>query len=413
MNTHHPPPPPPPVAARFAALLGFLRGEALGGMLLMAAAFAALVWANAGSGIGYAAFLHTHISVLIAGQGLDWDVHQWVNDGLMALFFLLVGLEIRRELTRGELAGWRRAAAPAIAAIGGMVAPALIYLGFTWHDPAAMRGWAVPVATDIAFSLAVLRLLGARVPMALVVFLTALAIMDDLGAIAVIALFYTDHLHLGALGAALALWLVLFALGRGGVRSLAPYMLGGVVLWLLVLRSGVHATLAGVALAFVVPMAPGRDARDCPAERLEAALHPWVSMLVVPLFGLTNAGLRLDTLEADAWRDPLVAGIALGLFAGKQLGVFGATFLARAVGLIRLPGRMTLLQLYGVSLLCGIGFTMSLFIGDLGFRGAGREEAVKFAVLAGSLTAALAGLGVLALATRRNAGAPAVEDPLG
>jgi NhaA family Na+:H+ antiporter len=392
--------PPTRTAGRFATLLGFLRSEAAGGVLLILAAAVALVWANSPAGDFYGHLLASHVAILPDQGGVDWSLHAWVNDGLMALFFLLVALEIRREMTHGELASLRRMAGPGIAAIGGMVVPALIFTAFNWRNPGALRGWAVPVATDIAFSLAVLQVLGKRVPVAIRIFLTALAIMDDLGAIVVIALFYTAHLAVLPLVLAGLLWLGLFLLGRAGVRMLAPYLIGGVVLWYLVMRSGIHPTLAGVALAFAVPMSRTANDPDCPAERLEHGLSGLVSYFVVPLFGLTNAGLRLDALPAGALTDPLIPGIALGLFAGKQVGVFGATWLALRTGLARLPGHMSLAQLYGVAVLCGIGFTMSLFIGDLAFRGMARDEEVKLAVLAGSVVSALVGLAVLAFVTR-------------
>ena len=316
----------------------------------------------------------------------------------MAVFFLLVGLELRREITRGELASADRLAAPGIAALGGMIVPALIFVAFNYADGEAMRGWAVPVATDIAFALAVISLVGNRVPLALKVFLTALAIIDDLGAIVVIALFYTASLDLVSLGAALVLLAALWGMGRAGVRSVIPYVIGGLVLWVLMFRSGIHATLAGVALAFVVPMEPVGEEVNAPAARLEHAIVPWVAFIVLPIFGLANAGLRFDTLPDHAWTDPLAIGTALGLFIGKQIGVFGAVMGAARMGWARLPAGITLVQLYGAAILCGIGFTMSLFIGDLAFRGSPRGDEVKLAVFVASITAALVGLAVLAIA---------------
>ncbi len=382
-----------PAGRRFAALLGFLRSESAGGALLVLSACVALAWANSPAGPGYRALLHWRLG--------PEQLHVWVNDGLMAVFFLLVGLELRREITRGELASAARVAAPAIAALGGMVAPALIFAAFNWGDRGAMRGWAVPVATDIAFALAVLSVLGKRVPVALKVFLTALAIIDDLGAIVVIALFYTSGLNLPALGLGLAVLAALYGLNRAGVRSLAPYLLGGAVLWLLVFQSGVHATLSGVALALVIPMdaAPGEDA--APAIRLEHWLGPWVAYAILPVFGLANAGLRFDTLPPGAWTDRLAIGTTLGLLLGKQIGVFGAVLAAARMGLAKLPQGITTRQLYGASVLCGIGFTMSLFIGELAFRETPRGDEVKLAVFIGSLSSALIGLAILAGAARR------------
>ena len=373
---------------RFAALLGFLRSEAAGGAVLILSAIAALLWANSPAGGAYRAMLHApllHETPLV-----------WINDGLMAVFFLLVGLELRREITRGELASARRLAAPGLAALGGMVVPAAILVALNWQDPVALRGWAVPVATDIAFALAVLTVLGSRVPVGLKVFLTALAIIDDLGAIVVIAVFYAKGLNLWDLGGAALAWLCLLALNRAGVRRLWPYLVGGAVLWLLVFESGVHATLAGVALAFVVPMRERDGEVQAPAQVLEHRLGPWVAYGILPLFGLANAGLRFDTLPAGAWTDRLAIGVALGLFVGKQIGVFGGVMLASRLGLARLPGGVSLPQLYGGAVLCGIGFTMSLFIGDLAFRGSPRGDEVKLAVFVGSLISAAAGLAVLA-----------------
>ncbi len=381
-----------PTRLRFAALLDFLRSEAAGGTVLMLAAAAALVWANSSAGGLYRALLHTpvlHETPLVL-----------INDGLMAVFFLLVGLELRREITQGELASPARLAAPGLAALGGMVVPALILVAFNRGDEVALRGWAVPVATDIAFALAVLAVLGKRVPVGLKVFLTALAIMDDLGAILVIALFYTRGLNLWDLAAAAGVWLGLLGLNRAGVRALWPYLLGGAALWLLVFESGVHATLSGVALAFVVPMRERPGAERAPAQVLEHRLGLWVAYGILPLFGLANAGLRFDTLPPHAWTDRLAVGTALGLFLGKQVGVFGAVTLAAKLGLARLPAGVTRLQLYGGAVLCGVGFTMSLFIGDLAFRGSPRGDEVKLAVFAGSLMSAVVGLAVLAAASR-------------
>lgn len=378
---------------RRSALRDFVRSESAGGSLLIAAAAAALIWANSGAGDAYRSLLVTRA----AGHGAEF----WINDGLMAVFFLLVGLELRREMTSGDLASPDQLAAPAIAALGGMIVPAMVFSAFNWRDPSAMRGWAVPVATDIAFALAVLSVLGRRVPVTLKVFLTALAIIDDLGAIVVIALFYSQQLNLMALGAAAALLAGLWGLNKAGIRSLIPYLAGGVVLWFLVQRSGVHATLSGVALAFVVPAREVGDG-ESPAARLEHALETWVSYVILPLFGLANAGLRFDTLPPGAWREPLALGTAAGLMIGKQLGVFGAVLLAARLKLAALPAA-TRLQLYGATILCGIGFTMSLFIGGLAFNGSEREDEVKLAVFAASLVSAALGLAVLLVAHRRAA----------
>ena len=376
-----------------AALTAFLRSESAGGLVLIVSALVALGWANSAAAPAYRALLQYPLGV----GGFAKPVHIWINDGLMALFFLLVGLELRREITEGELASPARLAAPGLAALGGMVVPAAITVALNWGDGTALRGWAVPVATDIAFALAVLSVLGSRVPVALKVFLTALAIIDDLGAIVVIALCYTTGRDLLGRGVAVrALW----GLSRAGVRRLWPFLLGGAVLWALVFESGVHATLAGVALAFVVPMQakPGED--QAPAERLEHKLGLWVAYGILPLFGLANAGLAFDTLPPGALWDPLAVGTALGLFVGKQVGVFGAVLVAARLGLARLPEGVTRTQLYGGAVLCGIGFTMSLFIGDLAFRQTPRGDEVKLAVFVGSLASAALGLLILRLAAR-------------
>ncbi len=380
---------------RLAALLALFGGGGAGGFALILSAVVALVWANSPGAGGYFALLRLPFGI-VAGPGeVVRPLAAWVNDGLMALFFLLVGLEIRRELTEGQLASLPRAAGPALAALGGMVVPAAIYIAFAWHDPTALRGWAIPVATDIAFSLAVIRVLGRRVPAGLIVFLTALAIIDDLGAIVVIAVFYTESLHLAPLAAGVLVVAGLWLLRRTGVRVLGPFMLGFVLLWLLLEHSGVHPTLAGVAVAFVVPMHAGEDERD-PARRLEHALTGWVAYLVLPLFGLANAGLRFDTVSWDALADPIVPGIVVGLFLGKQIGVFGVTWLGWRLRLVSLPAQLTWRLLYGAALLCGIGFTMSLFIGHLAFTDAARETELKLAVFGASLLSAAGGLAVLA-----------------
>lgn len=389
-----------PSRRRFARLQRFMRNESAGGVLLILSAVVALIWANSPAGGIYQAILHTELGMGV----LHFPFHLFVNDGLMAIFFLLVGLELRREMTQGELASPARILAPGLAALGGMVVPALVFTAFNHANPEAMRGWAVPVATDIAFALAVLSVLGSRVPVGLKVFLTALAILDDLGAILVIAVFYTSKLDpLGLAGAACVLG-GLLALNRAGVRRLWPYVVGGLLLWALVFESGVHATLAGVALAFVMPMKPLADEAESPATLMEHRIGRWVAFGILPVFGLANAGLDFRTLPPGVWTDSLAIGTALALFMGKQAGVFGAVMLAARLGLARLPAGVTTLQLYGASVLCGIGFTMSLFIGDLAFRGTPLGDEVKLAVFVGSLMSAVMGLAVLRLAPRHDPG---------
>ncbi len=360
-----------------------MRSEAAGGFLLVLASLAALVLSNSSLADGYTRLLNTRLAV----HGTGIAVNSFINDGLMALFFLLAGLEIRREMTRGRLASLRGMAAPGIAALGGMAVPAAIYLALNHANAATARGWAVPVATDIAFSLAVLRLLGERAGGSVRVFLTALAILDDLGAIGVIALFYSHGLAWPVLGAAVLLCAALLALRRAGVARLWPYLVGAAALWLLVYNSGVHATLAGVALAFLLPQRA--------AARLEHALEGVVGYIVLPLFGLANAGLAFATIKAGLLLTPGPLGVFLGLCVGKQVGVFGATMLGRWAGILTLPPNMGAAQLYGASLLCGIGFTMSLFIGDLAFRGTELHDGIKLAVFCGSVVSALAGAVVL------------------
>jgi Na+:H+ antiporter, NhaA family len=386
-------------AERLDRVLAPFRDGGAGGAVLILAAVVSLVWANSSGAHGYEVLRHFPLGLSAGNHVYVLPFEAWVNDGLMAVFFLLVGLEIRHELVEGQLASVSRAAAPALAALGGMIVPAAIYAAATFSDPGALRGWAIPVATDIAFSLAVLRLLGKRIPAGLRVFLTALAIIDDLFAIIVIAVFYTSNVDIAALAAGGAVLAGLFLLARTGLRSLTPFLLGFLVLWACFARSGVHPTLAGVAVAFVVPNA-ARDGSS-PAHVLEHALTGWVAYLVLPLFGLVNAGVRVEGMSMRSVFDPVVIGIALGLFLGKQVGVFGVTWLGWKLRLIRLPAQLSWPLLYGAAILCGIGFTMSLFIGHLAFPVGEREAEVKLAVFGASLVSALVGLVVLARATRR------------
>jgi Na+:H+ antiporter, NhaA family len=381
----------------FSMLRHLLDNEASGGLVLMAAAALALVVANSPLAPAYFDALGAHLGPL--------SVLHWINDALMAVFFLLVGLEIKRELLDGQLSTWPRRALPGIAAAGGMAVPALIYAAFNWGDAATMRGWAIPTATDIAFALGVLALLGSRVPTSLKVFLTALAIIDDLGAVAIIAVFYTGDLSLLDLGLAAAVLAVLAGLNRAGVLRLLPYLVLGLALWFFVLRSGVHATIAGVLLAFTIPLhaRPGRpdDMAGSPLHRLEHALHNPVAFSVVPVFGFANAGVSLAGLGPEALLDSLTLGVALGLLVGKLVGVFGSAALAIRLGLADVPMGAGWLQLVGVALLCGIGFTMSLFIGMLAFANDPALQAeVKVGILGGSILAGLAGYALLRVAPR-------------
>lgn len=378
----------------------FLRGEALGGLVLMAAAALGLGIANSSIAAGYFATLERHLGPL--------SVLHWINDGLMALFFLLVGLEVKRELIDGQLSTWSRRILPGLAALGGMVVPALIYAILNAASPETLRGWAASSATDIAFTLGVIALLGRRVPVSLKIFVTALAIVDDLGAVIIIALFYTADLALPWLAVAALVLAGMGAMNRLRIRALWPYLLGAAVLWVCTLQSGVHATLAGVAAAFTVPLTRMRarpDDETSPLHRLEHGLHPWVAFAVVPLFGFANAGVSFTGTSPAALLEPVAAGVALGLFAGKQLGVFGFTWLAVRFGWADCPEDATWSQVYGASILCGIGFTMSLFIGLLAFPGdPGLQNDLKLGVLAGSLISAFVGAMVFARASRGLAG---------
>ncbi|KQT50000.1 sodium:proton antiporter [Methylobacterium sp. Leaf456] len=372
-----------------SAIRTVMANEAAGGVVLMAAAAAALAVANSPLAEGYHHALHVYVGPL--------SLLHWINDGLMAVFFLLVGLEIKREALDGRLRTWPDRVLPGLAAAAGMVAPALVYLAFNAGAGTA-RGWAIPAATDIAFALGVLALLGPRVPISLKVFLSAVAIVDDLGAVVIIALFYTGSLDTAMLAAAAGVLALLLALNRLGVRALPPYLLAGLALWFFVLRSGVHATVAGVLLALFVPIrpSPGRpEDVESPLHRLEHALSPWVSFLIVPIFGFANAGVTLLGLPARALLDPVTLGVGLGLFVGKQVGIFAAVRLAVATGLAARPAGASWGQVYGVALLCGIGFTMSLFIGGLAFTDGLHETETKLGVLGGSLLSGIFGAIVL------------------
>ncbi len=366
----------------------------------MGAAAMALVVANSPLAPGYFAALKVEFGFAIGGFHLSESVLHWINDGLMALFFLLVGLEIKREVLDGQLSRPSRIILPGVAALGGVVLPALIYLAFNGGIPETRAGWAIPAATDIAFALGVLALLGPRVPGSLKIFLTAIAIMDDLAAIVIIALFYTAELHLAALAAAGAILVMLFVLNRLKVVVLWPYIVGGLALWYFVLESGVHATLAGVALAMLIPLrrSPGApDHAASPLHRLEHGLHKPVAFMIVPLFGFANAGLSFAGVSPAAALEPVPLGVALGLFIGKPLGVFLSAWVIIRLGWADMPRGASMGQLCGVAVLCGIGFTMSLFIGNLAFSDPGLIDATKIGVLVGSLASALLGVAILRL----------------
>ncbi len=369
----------------------FLRLEAASGIILVIAAALAMAMANSPLGHFYTALFDIPVSVQVGGLGIAKPLLLWINDGLMAVFFLLVGLEIKREIREGELSSRDQALLPCSAALGGMVVPAVIYAALNWGDDVALRGWAIPTATDIAFALGVLTLLGSRVPVSLKVFLTALAIIDDLGAIVIIALFYTANLSVESLTLAGIALAVLFTLNKMKVMRISAYVLVGVALWIFVLKSGVHATLAGVALAMAIPTRDPDDPERSPLGEIEHRLHVWVAYGILPLFAFANAGVSLAGVSLVALFEPLPLGIALGLFFGKQVGVFGATWLAVKTGVGRMPAGTNWAQIYGVAILAGIGFTMSLFIGTLAFQGPEQAAQVRIGVLGGSTVAALIG----------------------
>ncbi len=375
-----------------------LRPDAAAGLLLMFAAALALVLDNSPIAWLYDAILTTPVSVQIGTLAIDKPLLLWINDGLMAIFFFLIGLEIKRELIEGRLSSWTQAALPVAAAIGGVLVPAAIYVAINHDNPSGLSGWAIPAATDIAFALGVVALLGNRVPLALKVFLLALAIIDDFGAIAIIAVFYSADLSLTSLAIAVACTAFLVGFNVAGVRRLAPYLLVGVVMWVCVLKSGVHATLAGVVIAFTIPLRMPKRSEPSLLIRLEQALHPWVLFMIMPMFAFANAGVSLAGLSLEALAAPIPLGIMLGLFIGKQVGVFGFAGLAVRFGLCRLPDDVSWLQIYGAALLAGVGFTMSLFIGTLAFSDPEHATAVRLGVLGGSLLSACTGYAVLRFA---------------
>lgn len=367
----------------------------------MASAALAMIFANSALSDGYFHFIHAVTGPELTPKLGPMTVHLWINDGLMAIFFLLVGLEIKREFVDGHLATWADRRLPVIAAAAGMVFPAMVYLAIVGGDPALVRGWAIPAATDIAFAIGVLALLGSRAPASLKLFLTTVAIVDDMGAVVIIALFYTAEMNLMALVAVAAIWLAMMALNRFKVHALWPYLLLAALLWYATLLSGVHATIAGVMAAFAIPFrrslgAP--DEQDSALHRLEHRLAKPVAFLIVPIFGFANAGVSLGGASLGSLVAPLPLGIALGLFLGKQVGIFGSVWAATKLGFAVRPKDASWSQIYGVALLCGIGFTMSLFIGGLAFGDAAQGDAVKIGVLLGSLASALSGWLVLRVA---------------
>jgi NhaA family Na+:H+ antiporter len=379
------------VPSKLKGALAFVHHEAAGGLALMAAALAALVASNSPLASLYDGFLNIPVGVRVGPLAIDKPLLLWINDGLMTVFFFLVGLEIKRELLRGELSTFGQAVLPALAAAGGMAVPAAIYTAINAGDSAALRGWAIPTATDIAFSVGVLALLGSRIPASLKIFLLALAIIDDLGAIVIIALFYTEHLSPDSLLPAAAGVAVLWGLNARGISRPAPYVLTGLFIWVCVLKSGVHATLAGVAVALAVPLRPDTPGQPSLLEQLEESLHPWVAFAVLPLFAFANAGVSLQGLSLAKLLQSVPLGIALGLLVGKPLGIVGATWLAVKGGLAPRPEGASWRQILGIGMLGGIGFTMSLFIGTLAFPDPVHAAQLRLGVLAGSIVSAVVG----------------------
>jgi NhaA family Na+:H+ antiporter len=381
------------------AFRDFLKLETASGVILVAAAVAAMLVANSPLSGLYASLIELPVEIRIGGFEIAKPLLLWVNDGLMSVFFLLIGLELKRELLEGQLSDRSQIVLPAVGALGGMLVPALIYLWINQGDAVAMQGWAIPAATDIAFALAIVALLGNRLPLSLRVFLVSIAIFDDLGAIVIIALFYTSELSLFSIAVAAACIHLLFVLNRKGVLEIAPYLLLGLVMWVAVLKSGVHATLAGVILAFFIPI---RDSakEPSPLHNLEHDLHTGVAFVILPIFAFANAGISLSGASWEYLVHPVPLGIAAGLFFGKQIGVFAFCWVSIQIGIARLPDDLSWTHLYGTALLCGVGFTMSLFIGSLAFEATGVNLLFdeRLGIIVGSLLSGACAYFVLRLA---------------
>lgn len=380
-----------PLIPRLTSIQRFLDKETAGGIMLMVAAALALVAANSPASGLYNLILDTPIQIKIGALNINKPLLLWINDGLMAVFFFLIGLELKRELIEGELSDPKNIMLPAIGAVGGMAIPALVYLGIAGGDPVAVQGWAIPAATDIAFALGILSLLGKRVPVSFKIFLASLAIFDDIGAIVIIAAFYTNNLSMMALVTALICLLPLFMLNRRGVADKSPYLMIGLIMWVALLKSGVHATLAGVALAAFIPIRSADG--TSPLKTLEHDLHTGVAFIILPIFAFANAGVPLLGLTLDQVLHPVPLGIAAGLFIGKQAGIFGFCWLAVKLGIAQLPVSMTNSGLYAIAALCGVGFTMSLFIGSLAFEETGVDMFFdeRLGILVGSLASGVVG----------------------
>ncbi|ADG94491.1 Na+/H+ antiporter NhaA [Arcobacter nitrofigilis DSM 7299] len=378
----------------------FMKSETSSGIILIFVTILALLLRNSFLSEYYYSFLHIPIHVAVNDLVIDKPLYLWINDGLMALFFLVVGLEIKRELLQGHLSSWSKISLPAFAALGGMLCPALIYFFFNQNDSNALNGWAIPTATDIAFSLGILSLLGKRVPVSLKIFLMALAIIDDIGAIVIIALFYTSNLSVEVLYVSLFIIFVLFVMNRMGISTISLYFIVGIILWVTVLKSGVHATLAGIILAFAIPLKTKTDDKvNSPVRHMEHNLHNWVAFFILPLFAFVNAGVDLREIDFTKMTHGVPLGIMLGLFFGKQLGVFMFSFIAVKLKLANIPKCTSWLQIYGIAVLTGIGFTMSLFIDSLAFVDDTRYFYTdRLAILIGSLFSGIFGYLILRFA---------------
>ena len=386
----------------FSRIQEFIKMETSGGVVLMIAAIFAMIIANTPLSTNYDLILGTYIKVGIGNFEIAKPAILWINDGLMAIFFFLVGLEIKREVLAGELSSFDKAILPIMAAIGGMAVPGIIFAIINWGTPENLNGWAIPTATDIAFALGILALIGSRAPISLKIFLLAIAIIDDLGAIVIIAIFYTSELSLSALSFSVIGFAAAVALNRMGVQRTAPYLLVGIVMWVFVLKSGVHATLAGVLIAFTIPLKT-KNEDEALLYKMEHGLHPWVAFLILPVFAFANAGVNFTGIGIDDLLQPLTLGIAVGLFLGKQIGVFLATWIGVKSGIARLPENVSWKHVYGVACLTGVGFTMSLFIGSLAFTTADVMNSVRLGVVLGSVLSGIIGYLLLKSAAHHSA----------
>jgi NhaA family Na+:H+ antiporter len=386
----------------FSRIQEFIKLETSGGVVLMIAAIFAMIIANTPLSANYDLILGTYIKVGIGNFEIAKPAILWINDGLMAIFFFLVGLEIKREVLAGELSSFDKAILPIMAAIGGMAVPGIIFAIVNWGTPENLNGWAIPTATDIAFALGILALIGSRAPISLKIFLLAIAIIDDLGAIVIIAIFYTSELSINALAISALGFAAAVVLNRMGIQRTAPYLLVGIVMWVFVLKSGVHATLAGVLIAFTIPLKT-KNEDEALLYKMEHGLHPWVAFLILPVFAFANAGVNFTGIGIDDLLQPLTLGIAVGLFLGKQIGVFLATWIGVKSGIARLPENVSWKHVYGVACLTGVGFTMSLFIGSLAFTTADVMNAVRLGVVLGSVLSGIIGYLLLKSAAHHSA----------